>query len=187
MYAVTEIKGFQYRVEKGETLRVPKFDVEVGKKITIPEVMLVSDKGDVKVGTPYVDGAVVSATVTGHDRYDKVTVFKKKRRKDYSVKKGHRQDYTEIVIDDITVGATKKKAEATPAEKPAPAENKEVKAEEAKAPAKEAAPPKKKAAPKVKKTVEKELDEVSESAETQIKADDTAVEEKEEEKKEVKE
>ena len=159
MYAVTEIKGFQYRVEKGETLRVPKFDIEVGKKISIPEVMLVSDDAGVKVGTPYVDGAEVSATVTGHDRYDKVTVFKKKRRKDYSVKKGHRQDYTEIVIDDIKVGAAKKKAAAKPAEDTAaPAEKKASTPAEAKAPAKKAETPKKKAAPKAKKPAAKKVE-----------------------------
>lgn len=112
MYAIAHIKGFQYRVQKGDTLRVPRYDVEVGGKVTIPEVMLVSDDSNVSVGTPYVENAAVEATVTGHDRYDKVTVFKKKRRKDYSVKRGHHQDFTELLIDDIVIGAAKKKTTA---------------------------------------------------------------------------
>ena len=109
MYAIAHIKGFQYKVEKGDTLRVPRYDVEVGNKVSIPEIMLVADGADVKVGTPYVENAVVEATVTGHDRDDKITVFKKKRRKDYSVKRGHRQDFTELTIDDIVVGKVQKK------------------------------------------------------------------------------
>ena len=108
MYAIAQIKGFQYKVRKGDTLRVPRHDMEVGKKLSINEVMLVADEKEVKVGTPYVENAVVKATVSGHDRYDKITVFKKKRRKDYSVKRGHRQEYTELVIDNIVVGKPKK-------------------------------------------------------------------------------
>ena len=101
MYAVVDIKGFQYKLEKGDTLRVPKYDVKVGGKIKIPEVLLVSDKEKVSIGTPYVGGVVVEATVTGHDKDKKIIVFKKKRRKDYSVKKGHRQEFTEIFVDNI--------------------------------------------------------------------------------------
>ena len=107
MYAVVDIKGFQYRIEKGDTLKVPAFDNEVGDKIELPEVLLVSDNDSVTVGTPVVDGAVVNATVTGHGKYDKVIVFKKKRRKDYSVKNGHRQMYTNITVDDISLGGAK--------------------------------------------------------------------------------
>jgi large subunit ribosomal protein L21 len=105
MYAVVDINGFQYRIEKGETLRVPKFDLEVGSKLKISEVLLVTDGDSVSVGTPFVDGAQVEATVTGHGKDKKVVVFKKKRRKDYSVKRGHRQDFTEIKVDDILVNA----------------------------------------------------------------------------------
>jgi large subunit ribosomal protein L21 len=138
MYAIADIKGFQYKVEKGDTIKVPLQDVEAGKKIKIPEVLLVADNKKVTVGTPYVEGAVIEATVKEHDKYDKVVVFKKKRRKDYSVKKGHRQDFSEIVIDKITVGKPKKAAakpkdDAPKAEKPK-AEKKEPakKAESAK-------------------------------------------------------
>lgn len=108
MYAVVDIKGFQYKLEKGDTLRIPKYDVEVGEKIKIPEVLLFSDKEKVSIGTPYVEGVVVEATVTGHDKDKKIIVFKKKRRKDYSVKKGHRQEFTEIVIDNIKTSKPKK-------------------------------------------------------------------------------
>jgi large subunit ribosomal protein L21 len=101
MYAVVDIKGFQYKIEKGEKLRVPKYDLEVGSKIQIPEVLLVSDGEDITIGTPFVDGAAVEATVTGQGKDKKIIVFKKKRRKDYSVKRGHREDFTEIIVDSI--------------------------------------------------------------------------------------
>jgi len=125
MYAVVEIKGFQYKLEKGDILRVPKYDVKIGKKIKIPEVLLVSDKKEVSIGSPYVESVVVEATVTGHDKDKKIIVFKKKRRKDYSVKKGHRQEFTEIVIDNIKISkpkkttATKKTGEASKPKKSA--------------------------------------------------------------------
>ncbi|MFC1538626.1 50S ribosomal protein L21 [Candidatus Latescibacterota bacterium] len=116
MYAIADIKGFQYKIVKGDTLKVPKQDIEVGKKIKIPEVLLVSDKDKVSVGTPFVEGAVVEATVKSHEKHKKIVVFKKKRRKDYSVKKGHRQEFSEIVIDKITIGKPKKAAAKTKAE-----------------------------------------------------------------------
>ena len=110
MYAVVDIKGFQYRLQKGDTLKVPAFDNEVGDKIELPEVLLVSDDDAVTVGAPVVDGAVVNATVTGQGKYNKIVIFKKKRRKDYSRKSGHRQMYTEITVDDILLSSPKKSA-----------------------------------------------------------------------------
>ena len=111
MYAVVDIKGLQYKLSKGDQLSVPLFDVEEGTKVDLAEVLLVADGDSVVVGKPYVEGAVVKATVEGSGRHDKIIVFKKKRRKDYSVKKGHRQDYTRLVINDIKVkGASAKKA-----------------------------------------------------------------------------
>ena len=101
MYAVVDINGFQYRVEKGETLRVPKFDQEVGSRITLSEVLLVTDGERIEIGTPFVDGAEVEATVVAQGKDKKVIVFKKKKRRDYSVKRGHRQDFTEIIVDNI--------------------------------------------------------------------------------------
>ncbi len=101
MYEVVDIHGFQYRIEKGETLRVPKYDLEIGSKLKLSEVLLVSDGDSTAVGAPFVEGVEVEATVTAHGRDKKIIVFKKKRRKDYSVKRGHRQDFTEIRVDDI--------------------------------------------------------------------------------------
>ena len=127
MYAVVDIKGFQYKLEKGDTLRVPKFDLEVGMKIKLSDVLLVADSGSFSIGQPYVDGAVIEATVTGQGKHDKILVFKKKRRKDYSVKRGHRQDYTEISIDGIKISGKKsKKADEEPS---AQTEAEEVKTE----------------------------------------------------------
>jgi len=117
MYAIADIKGFQYKFEKGDTLRIPRHDVEIGKKIKIPEVLLLSDNNKISVGTPYVKGAVVEAIVTGHDKDKKIIVFKKKKRKDYSVKKGHRQGFTEIVIDKISLSKPKKTARVSKSEK----------------------------------------------------------------------
>jgi large subunit ribosomal protein L21 len=110
MYAVVNINGFQYRIEKGETLRVPKFDQEVGSKVTLPEVLLFTDGDRIEIGTPYLEGAEVEATIVGQGKDKKIIIFKKKRRRDYSVKRGHRQDYTEITVDDILLKAKTKKA-----------------------------------------------------------------------------
>ena len=107
MYAVVDIKGFQYKLKEGDTLKVPKFDLKVGEKITLPDVLLVSDGKNISIGTPHVEGALVEATVTNQSKYKKIVVFKKKRRKDYSVKKGHRQEYTEIEIRNIKVSDEK--------------------------------------------------------------------------------
>ena len=107
MYAVVDIKGFQYKIKKGDTLKVPKFDLKVGEKLTLPDVLLVSDGENIFIGTPYVEGALVEATVTTQSKYKKIIVFKKKRRKDYSVKKGHRQEFTEIEVRNIKVSAKK--------------------------------------------------------------------------------
>jgi large subunit ribosomal protein L21 len=103
MYAVVDIKGFQYKIEKGETLRVPRIDQEVGSKLQFSDVLLVNDGEKISIGAPFVDGVSVEATVTGQGKDKKIIIFKKKRRKDYSVKRGHRQDFTEIVVDNIQV------------------------------------------------------------------------------------
>lgn len=106
MYAVVDIKGFQYKLSEGDTLKVPKYDLEVGAKVTIPEVLLVSGEAGVQVGTPTIEGAAVQATVVGQGKYDKVVIFKKKRRKDSFAKTGHRQEYTELKIDAIAVSGS---------------------------------------------------------------------------------
>jgi large subunit ribosomal protein L21 len=101
MYAVVEIAGRQVRVDKGQRLRVPKLDLEEGAKERFTDVVLVSGEGQTAVGRPHVDGAAVEATVVGHGRGEKVVVFKMKRRKNYRRRNGHRQDFTEIQVDDI--------------------------------------------------------------------------------------
>jgi large subunit ribosomal protein L21 len=101
MYAVVKIAGEQVRVEKGQRLRVPKLQVEEGGSQEFTDVMLVSNDGETKVGSPTVEGASVSATIVGHGRGKKIIVFKMKRRKKYRNRNGHRQDYTEIQIEDI--------------------------------------------------------------------------------------
>jgi large subunit ribosomal protein L21 len=100
-YAIIRSGGLQYRVSEGDTVRVPKLTGEVGREVAIDEVLAVSRDGKLTVGTPLVEGATVSAELVGHGRGKKVIVFKKKRRKGYQVKKGHRQDYSELRITSI--------------------------------------------------------------------------------------
>jgi large subunit ribosomal protein L21 len=101
MYALVEFKGKQYKAEKGALLKVDKIDAEPGTAINIDTVLLVS--GDpVKVGSPYVTGAKVSATVESHGKDEKIIVFKYKPKKDYRRKQGHRQQYSIIKIGEIS-------------------------------------------------------------------------------------
>ncbi len=102
MYAVIKSGGKQYKVREGDTIRVEKLAAEEGKKVKIKDVLLVADGEDVKVGTPNVSGATVSATVKSHGRGPKVKIVKFKRRKNYRRQMGHRQAYTELSIDGIT-------------------------------------------------------------------------------------
>ena len=101
MHAVIKTGGKQYRVAPGETVKVESLTADVGQQITLSEVLSVSNGDDVKVGAPFVDGASVVATVVGHGRHDKVTIFKMKRRTHYQKHQGHRQNYTELRIDSI--------------------------------------------------------------------------------------
>ena len=101
MYAVVRTGGKQVRVTPGEHVRVEKLAGEVGASVELDEVLLLSGEGDLKVGTPLLDGARVVGTITAQDRHPKITVFKMKRRKGYRRKQGHRQDYTEIRVDRI--------------------------------------------------------------------------------------
>ena len=101
MYALVEFIGKQYKAEKGITLKVDKIDAEPGSALNIDTVLLVS--GDtVSVGSPYIAGAKVSATVESHGRDDKIVVFKYKPKKDYRKTQGHRQQYSIIKIEDIS-------------------------------------------------------------------------------------
>jgi large subunit ribosomal protein L21 len=103
MYAIVEIAGQQFKVEKDRRVYVQRLKAEEGAQVTFDRVMLVDNDGDVKVGTPTVSGANVTATVLQHLKGDKVLVFKKKRRKGYQKLNGHRQCLTSIKIDGITL------------------------------------------------------------------------------------
>lgn len=101
MYAIVEIAGQQFKVEKGRKLYVHRLQGDKGSSLSLDQVLLTDNDGQVKVGTPVVEGASVKATILKHLRGDKVIVFKKKRRKGYQVQNGHRQNLTQIQIDEI--------------------------------------------------------------------------------------
>ncbi|MBI9102801.1 MAG: 50S ribosomal protein L21 [Spirochaetales bacterium] len=101
MYALVEIKGKQYKAEKGTLLRVDKIDAEEGSALEFDSVLMISGEGDVKVGAPYVDGASVKAKVEEHTKGKKIRIFRYKRRKNYARRMGHRQKYTMVRVEDI--------------------------------------------------------------------------------------
>lgn len=101
MYAIVDIAGQQFKVEKERKIFVHRLKAEEGTSVTFDKVLLVENEGAVKVGAPYVEGASVTAKVLTHLKGDKVIVFKKKRRKGYSKKNGHRQYLTQIQIESI--------------------------------------------------------------------------------------
>jgi large subunit ribosomal protein L21 len=103
MYAIVEIAGKQYKVRKNDKLFVPRQQADVDATLTFDRVLLVSNGEEIHVGAPIVEGAKVEAKVLDHVKADKVLVFKKKRRKRFKVKRGHRQPYTRIEINDVTV------------------------------------------------------------------------------------
>ncbi len=107
MYAVIETGGKQYRVNEGDVIRIEKLPEEIGSVVTFEKVLLVGAGDKVSVGTPVVDGAKVTGKVVEQDRAKKIIVFKKKRRKGYQVKQGHRQDYTGVLIEKINKGRIK--------------------------------------------------------------------------------
>ncbi|GAB5417706.1 MAG: hypothetical protein Crog4KO_26920 [Crocinitomicaceae bacterium] len=135
MYAIVEIAGQQFKVQKDQKIFVHRLDEKEGSKVNFDKVLLIEDGGKVTLGAPAINGAQVSAKVEEHVKGDKVIVFRKKRRKGYRKKNGHRQQFTSLTISDIKASGAKA-AKATKEEKPAKAE----------APKKEAAP--KAAAPK---------------------------------------
>ena len=133
MYAIVEIAGHQFKVEKDQKVFVNRLATEEGKAVSFDNVLLIADGDKVTVGAPAITGAQVGAKVLKHLKGDKVIVFKKKRRKGYRVKNGHRQALTEIVIENIVASGAK----PAKAEKAAP--KKEAKAAAPKAAAKPAA------------------------------------------------
>lgn len=101
MYAVVSTGGKQYRVQKGETLRVEKIPGEIGSKVTFDKVLMVADGESIRVGQPLIEKAAVQASIVEQDKAKKILVFKYKRRKRYRRRKGHRQPFTAIRIDGI--------------------------------------------------------------------------------------
>lgn len=152
MYAIVEIAGQQFKVERGVKVYVHRLDANEGAKVEFDKVLLVDNGGKVQIGTPSIDGAKVAATVLSHLKGDKVIVFKKKRRKGYQKSNGHRQQLTQILVQGI-LGKGETLKDEIKVEKKAPkveAPVEEVKAKKAapkKAAAKKEAAPKK-AAPK---------------------------------------
>ena len=115
MYAIVEISGQQFKVSKDEKIFVHRLDEKEGSDVSFEKVLLIDDGKDIKVGSPTINGACIDAKIINHLKGDKVVVFKKKRRKGYRVKNGHRQYLSEIQISNISssrVKKTKKSAES---------------------------------------------------------------------------
>lgn len=120
MYAVIRTGGKQYRVSEGDVLRVELLDAEAGAEVQFDQVLMLGEGADVTVGTPLVEGGVVTGTVREHGRAKKVHIIKFRRRKHHMKRQGHRQHYSEVEITGIGTGGAKKPAKkAAPAKKPA--------------------------------------------------------------------
>jgi large subunit ribosomal protein L21 len=155
MYAIVEIAGQQFKVEEGKKIFVHRLEIEEGNQIEFEKVLLIEDEGKITIGEPTIKDAVVEGKVLDHMRGDKVIVFKKKRKKGYRIKNGHRQNFTQVEILSINGKSSPKKAapkkeEAKPAEVNTAEEAPKAKKAAAKKPvaAKEEAPAKKAAAKK---------------------------------------
>jgi large subunit ribosomal protein L21 len=110
MYAIVEIAGQQFKVAKDQKVYVHRLKGEEGSKVTFDNVFLLDDNGNISIGAPAIEGAAVTAKILGHLKGDKVIVFKKKRRKGYIKKNGHRQALSEIQIESIVASGAKKAA-----------------------------------------------------------------------------
>jgi large subunit ribosomal protein L21 len=102
MYAVIKTGGKQYRVAAGQKLKIEQIPADIGQEITLDQVLSVGEGDQLKIGTPLVAGATVTATVLAQGRHDKVKIFKMRRRKHYQKRQGHRQNYTELRIEAVT-------------------------------------------------------------------------------------
>ena len=118
MYAVFATGGKQYRATTGDVLKIEKIDAEKGTTVKLDQVLMVGEGADVKVGSPYLKGGTVTATVVDHGRGKKIRILKFKRRKHHMKRMGHRQDFTQIEITGIAASAPKKKVSKAKAEKP---------------------------------------------------------------------
>ncbi len=153
MYAIVEMAGQQFKVAKDQKVYVHRLQTEEGKKVVFDQVLLLDDGKNITIGAPAINGAAVEAKVVKHLKGDKVIVFKKKRRKGYQKKNGHRQALTEILVEDIIASGAKKqvvvkvekpKAAVAKVEKPKAAPVKEEKAKAAAKPKAETQPAKEK-------------------------------------------
>ncbi|WP_108245861.1 50S ribosomal protein L21 [Muricauda brasiliensis] len=138
MYAIVEMAGQQFKVAKDQKVYVHRLQGEEGDKVTFDKVLLLEDGDNVTIGAPVIDGAAVEAKVVKHLKGDKVIVFKKKRRKGYQKKNGHRQYLTEIVVEGILTKGAKKAAPAKAKEESKPAAEPKKAEKKAEAPKKEA-------------------------------------------------
>ena len=118
MYAIVNISGKQFKASEGARVRIPKQTGDAGATLTFDNVLLFHDGTNTQIGTPTVSGASVPATVVDHGRDRKILIYKKKRRKGYQRKNGHRQWYTEIEIQKIKASAVKKSKAAPKKAKP---------------------------------------------------------------------
>jgi len=121
MYAIVNISGKQYKATEGARLRVPRQSGDSGAKLSFDDILLISNSDSTQVGKPNVSGAKVTATILNHGRERKILVYKKKRRKGYQRKNGHRQWYTEVEVQKIRLSTTKKKVAPKKTAKPKPA------------------------------------------------------------------
>lgn len=158
MYAIVEIAGQQFKVEEGKKIFVHRLDVEEGNKIEFDQVLLIEDEGKITIGEPVIKDAVVEGKVLDNVRGDKVIVFKKKRKKGYRVRNGHRQNFTHVEIISINGKTSGKKAAAKKeavevAAEPAAEKKTEAKKTSKKAEAEATKPAEKK--PAVKKAAKK--------------------------------
>jgi large subunit ribosomal protein L21 len=110
MYAIVEIAGQQFKVEAGKKIFVHRLEAEEGKKVEFDQVLLIEEDGKITIGEPTIEGAVIEGNVIDHMRGDKVIVFKKKRKKGYRIKNGHRQNFTQVEIVSINGKESVKKA-----------------------------------------------------------------------------
>ncbi len=148
MYAIVEIAGQQFKVAKDQKVYVHRLQEDEGKKVSFHNVLLLEDGNNITIGAPAIDGAAVEAKVVKHLKGDKVIVFKKKRRKGFQKKNGHRQYLTELVIEGIVAKGAKKTAAKAETKKEAPVKAAPVKKAAPKAEAPKAKVEKAKAAPK---------------------------------------
>ena len=115
MYAIVEIAGKQFKVEKDQKLYVHRLKEDEGKKVTFDKILMIDNEDKISLGTPLISGAQVGAKILKHLKSDKIIVFKKKRRKGYRVKNGHRQLLTQIQINDISLSGAKKQKKSVKA------------------------------------------------------------------------